>query len=136
MDTTQLFQDEENTNYTQFREYPLSGPILEKLRNGTICFLEQRRLDNYNEKLPWADGVYSVIPPLVLLLGAWIYLATKRKWAECFLILCSVIKVPLVFLTAPSRLFMYYYPVYLFGYCVIFYLLFRRMTVGNHKERM
>ncbi|MCR5282015.1 MAG: hypothetical protein K6E18_01485 [Lachnospiraceae bacterium] len=134
MDTTQLFRDTENANYRQFRTYPLSGPILEQVRTAAVCFLEQRRPGRYNEKLPWADAVYSVIPPLVLAALLWILLAGRKKWAACFWILCSVIKVPLVFLTAPSRLFMYYYPVYLFGYCVIFYVIFRRFCVGGERK--
>ena len=136
MNTTQLTTDQENENYRQFASYPLSKPLSVSLRNAVVCFLEQRVQGDYETKYPWANAVYSVILPLVLLAAALIALAWKRKGAECFVLVCSLIKVPLVFLTAPSRLFMYYYPVFLFGYCVVFYLLFRFLSAGKGQERV
>ena len=58
-------------------------------------------------------GMALLVKPNVLLLAV-----------PLFLLLTALVKVPLVFLTAPSRLFMYYYSVYLIGYAVLFYSAF------------
>jgi hypothetical protein len=81
-------------------------------------------MDSYEEKLPIADVVYSAIPAIVIILIAFVILLAKRKWKELFLVTGVLVKVPLVFLTAPSKLFMYYYSVYLFGYFLLFYALY------------
>ena len=125
MDTTLLHTDMENPNHRQFATYPLSTPISEEVRNGVICLLELRRRGNYSEKLWAADPVYSSNLPIVILALCLVVCLVRRRWMESALLLCSLVKVPLVFLTAPSRLFMYYYPVYLVGYCVLFYILYQ-----------
>jgi hypothetical protein len=122
--TTELFTAEGVANYDTFRTYPLTAPLSDGLRTSVIKILELRSMDSYEEKLPIADVVYSAIPAIVIILIAFVILIAKRKWKELFLVMCVLVKVPLVFLTAPSKLFMYYYSVYLFGYFLLFYVLY------------
>ncbi len=129
--TTELFTKEEVVNYKTFREYPLSKPINDKIRTSVIKMMELRDRNDYHEKLWVTDFVYSAIPAIVVLAIASVILLAKRKWAHLVLMLTVLAKVPLVFLTAPSRLFMYYYSVYLFGYCVLFYMVY---TMFRGKE--
>lgn len=121
--TTLLFSEEGVPNYEAFREYPLSGPVSDKVRTCVIKILELRSADNYDVKLAIADYVYSPIPSILILAFVAILLVLKRKWTMLALVLSLLVKVPLIFLTAPSRLFMYYYSVYLFGYCALFYFI-------------
>ena len=123
--TTQLFTRDNVPNYETFREYPLSRPINNDLRTSVIKMLEFRSSDAYDTKLKVADAVYSVIPAVIILIVASVILLFKKRWTSLLLLLTVLAKVPLVFLTAPSRLFMYYYSVYLFGYCVLFYIIYR-----------
>lgn len=122
--TTLLFSAEGVPNYEAFREYPLSGPVSDRLRTSVIKILELRSSDNYDVKLAITDYVYSPIPSILFLAVVAVLLALKRKWTTLALVLSLSVKVPLIFLTAPSRLFMYYYSVYLFGYCVLFYAIY------------
>lgn len=122
--TTELFTKENVPNYEVFKTYPLSLPIDNKIRTDVIECLELRDGNRYDIKLAGADFVYSAIPAIVVLLVTSVILLAKRKWFYLLLLLTVLVKVPLVFLTAPSRLFMYYYSVYLFGYCVLFYIIY------------
>lgn len=122
--TTELFTKENVPNYEVFRTYPLSQPINDKIRTGVIKILELRAEEDYDIKLAVTDFVYSSVPAICILIIASVILIMKRKWSVLLPLLTVSAKVPLVFLTAPSRLFMYYYSVYLFGYCVLFYMIY------------
>ena len=121
--TTELFT-ESVPNYITFRQYPLSSPISDKTRTAVIKGLELRTQKDYTQKLAVTDLVYSALPAVLILLVASVILLIRKKWLPLFLLLTALVKVPLVFLTAPSRLFMYYYSVYLIGYAVLFYSAF------------
>ena len=62
--------------------------------------------------------VYNVIIPIVLLFAIIICLIWQKRIQEAALLFLVWMKVPLIFLTAPERFFMYYYAVYLVGYVV------------------
>ena len=121
--TTELFT-EQVPNYVTFRQYPLSSTISDRTRTAVIKGLELRSQKDYTQKLAVTDLIYSAIPAVLILLVASVILLARKKWLPLFLLLTALVKVPLVFLTAPSRLFMYYYSVYLIGYAVLFYTLF------------
>ncbi len=132
--TTDLFTRDGVQNYETFKKYPFARPINNNLRTGVIKTLELRSIHNYNTKLAVTDFVYSAIPAVIILMIASVILLVKRKWTSLVLVLSVLVKVPLVFLTAPSRLFMYYYSVYLFGYCVLFYIIYQLCIMKRMKE--
>lgn len=135
--TTELFT-ESVPNYITFRQYPLSSPISDKTRTAVIKGLELRTQKDYTQKLAVTDLVYSALPAVLILLVASVILLIRKKWPPLFLLLTALVKVPLVFLTAPSRLFMYYYSVYLIGYAVLFYsafLLTQKKAKGSKTVR-
>lgn len=119
--TTELFTKEGNQNYDTFRTYPLSGPIHNETRTSVIKMLELRSAEDYNKTLTAYGIVYSHIIPIVLLVAAIIICLVKKRGIYSLLLLAPCCKVPLIFLTAPSRLFMYYYSVYLIGWVVAIY---------------
>lgn len=129
MDTTKLFSDAGNPNYTDFSGYPCSHPLSEELRNTVIRVLELRSGEDYEIKMGAADLVYSAYLPILVMAFTFVVLLFKRKWIESLILLSALAKVPLIFLTAPSRLFMYYYPAYLFGYFLLFYIFYIMMPV-------
>ncbi len=132
--TTELFTKENVPNYEAFRTYPLAKPLNNEIRTGVIKKLELRTKEDYDKKLAITDFVYSAIPAIGLLVIASVFLLIKRKWTMLLLLLTVAAKVPLVFLTAPSRLFMYYYSVYLFGYCVLFYIIYHFCITKTEKD--
>lgn len=120
--TTELFSAEGVPNYDTFAKYPGSKPVSEKLRNCVIQVLEWRSLKDYEYKKTGYGIVYSGLLPVCIILFVWLLSLLKRKWKAFFLLSLPLVKVPLVFLTAPSRLFMYYYPLYLIGYFLAVYV--------------
>lgn len=121
--TTELFSKEGVPNYETFRTYPLTKPLNETLRNRTICLMDWRNSSDYEQKKIGYSLVYGPFLPIVILLVSWAYFLLRKKWKQFFILSLPLIKVPLIMLTAPSRLFMYYYSLYLIGYVLLFYLL-------------
>lgn len=126
-DTTQLFTKENVPNYEVFRAYPLSKPISNHTRTSVIKMLEWRGT-TYEELRTGYGLVYSCIMPMILLTVFVIALLCKRKWQYACIICLPICKVPLVFLTAPSRLFMYYYSIYLIGWFLFFVWIFAKLS--------
>lgn len=120
--TTELFTKENVPNYETFRKLPMTAPVFQRLRNGVISVLELRETGNYHKKLSGYSFVYSALPSMVFQLVILLILLWKRKGGYALLLASHMAKIPLIFLTAPSRLFMYYYPVYLTGYVLTVFL--------------
>lgn len=121
--TTEIFEAEGVANYDVFRAYPGTAPINGDMRNAVIKMLEWRSMEDYETKKVGYFLVYGHIAPICILLLAWAVCLLRRKWHDLFLLSLPLVKVPLIFLTAPSRLFMYYYSLYLIGYFVLMYLI-------------
>jgi len=125
--TTELFDKEGVANYDTFRGYPLTKPVNKELRSRVICLLEWRHYPSYTDKKVGYSLIYSPILPIILLLLCWGYCLVRKKWPVFFILSLPLIKLPLILLTAPSRLFMYYYSLYLIGYVLFFYIIIRLM---------
>ena len=113
--TTEIYDTTNVANHEKFRNMFGNKPLNKELRSNVISVLEMRQLDNYDAKLSGYRLVYHVAIPFCLLLVILVGLLAKKKWKLALLLASHLCKVPLIFLTAPSRLFMYYYPVYLTG---------------------
>lgn len=134
--TTELFTAEGVVNYDTFRDYPGTAPVSGKMRNTLIKGLEWRSMEDYQIKKTGYSFVYGHIVPICILLFAWTACLVRRKWKAFFLLSLPLAKAPLIFLTAPSRLFMYYYSLYLMGYFLFLYLLltaFKKVEVPVKK---
>lgn len=121
--TTALFTKEDVPNYETFKQYPLSNPIHNATRTHVISFLECRSQSDYMEELKFYHICYSPLIPIAILLLGWAFCLCRKRWSEFFILSLPLVKIPLIFLTAPSRLFMYYYSLYLIGYFVLFLVL-------------
>lgn len=119
--TTELFVKNDVINYETFQSYPLSMPLSDDLRTVVIKTLEIRTQKNYQEKTWITNLIYSAVPSILILIIAGVVLLCRKRWVPLVILLTALMKVPLVFLTAPSKLFMYYYSVYLIGYVVLFF---------------
>lgn len=118
-DTTVLTTDMSVPNHVTFAKYPATSAFDDTLRADVIKTLEWRDASDYSIKKAGYSFVYGAILPIIVLVLAWAYCALRRKWAGFFLISLPLVKLPLIFLTAPSRLFMYYYGLYLLGYLIL-----------------
>lgn len=116
--TEDMFIEDTEQYYISFREnYNYTGE--HRLRRSIIKLLEFTDNENIH------NVVYSVVIPSVLLILICLVLLFKKKWGYFFI--CGEIcaKIPLIFLTAPSRLFMYYYSIYLAAAVLMAMLLVR-----------
>lgn len=122
MNTTSLFESQDVANYVEFREnYKGVRGISSKLRAAVLSILEVRSLDNYNQKGKAFFIIWSFLPQMAALIVAAIILLVKKQWSSLLVVLGVLAKVPLIFMTAPSLLFMYYYGIYLIGNVVLIY---------------
>lgn len=144
-DTTVLFETQEVENYIEFRTvYKGNRPLNAELRAGIISFLDCRVFGNYNEKNPFYDIVWNYIPQVIFLFVLLVVLLAKKQLGYAAAAAGVIGKVPLIFITAPSRLFMYYYSVYLIGsvaavFCFLLQISrYKRRTeyqVSGYRER-
>ncbi|MFA9375954.1 MAG: hypothetical protein ACERKZ_04280 [Lachnotalea sp.] len=106
-ETENLFADDAKDYYVNFREtYHYSSPFL---RSDTVKLLE------FTDHEFVHNIFYSFLPQALLLIGTCLVLLIKRNWGYFFICANVCAKIPLIFLTAPSRLFMYYYSIFLVG---------------------
>lgn len=132
--TTEIYDTTDVPNHERFRNMWGNQALNKELRKKVISILELRQKDNYDEKMPAYGLVYHVTIPLCFLLLLLIGLMVKKKWDLALLLAAHLCKVPLIFLTAPSRLFMYYYPVYLLGVVVVWILILVEGTTFFTKK--
>lgn len=117
---------------------PPSNPINAQLRKWVYCILEFRSFEDYDTQNVLARIVYNSIPPTILLAAAAVILLFKKKIIYLGCVLLVLVKVPLVFLTSPGTLFMYYYSPYLCGWALAFFagiLLWVRHRSGRGSWR-
>ena len=113
---------------------PPSPPLNQKLRYYVYAALECRSFEDFYTQVPAGVIVYSTIPPSLVLAVAVLWFLWKRKWVYAGCGALVALKVPLVFLTAPGTLFMYYYSPYLCGWILLFFvgiLWYRKKTDGR-----
>lgn len=102
-----------NSTYEKFNQYPLTKPLFLELRKKGIRWLESRDISNI-EKATATYGIYYNLIPifigLLILLG---FMIIRKSKLFTLYILGLLLKFLLIFVTAPAKLFMYYFPIYL-----------------------
>lgn len=116
--TTELFDVDGNELYDWFRTLNGAKPFDKEIRKKTISILELRKKEDYNQPVFGFNIVYNVLIPIVLMFIVIICSFMRKRISEAALLFVVWLKVPLIFLTAPERYFMYYYTIYLIGYVV------------------
>ena len=104
-----------------------------EVRKQVLSLLELNSFSNTSEKSGLYYLVYSFLPQLFVLLVAVICCLVRKQWCFLLVLLGVIGKVPLIFITAPSRLFMYYYGIYVIGTVVLIYGIF--WLYSRRKEK-
>lgn len=139
-DTRELYQSRDVMNFVEFREqYKGTHSISERVRYQVLSGLELWKLSEPSQKSVWFTYVYNFLPSLVVLMVAAICWLLRKRYGELLVLLGIMAKVPLIFLTAPSMLFMYYYGIYLAGvvgfvYGVIYYAKNAKKLSGSRNK--
>ncbi|MBR1522966.1 MAG: hypothetical protein IJ641_00770 [Lachnospiraceae bacterium] len=115
--------DEQNDNQREFVSWNavFNRPLSEGLRQRFILFLGALRED-FSERITYRL-VWDIIIPICVIVIAWIYLLAKRKWKLFIAMSAVVLRLPILFLTAPATWTMYYLSFYLIGYIVLVWLI-------------
>lgn len=122
-DSAYIFDEEQSSveSYKDFKSNKLTKPISSELRKKAILGLQCRLDKGY--RVYEVNGLYSVvynlIPSIIVLLVIAIISIFKKKYTIGFIVMINLIKVPLIFITAPAPLFMYYVPTYMYGYVML-----------------
>ena len=90
------------------------------LRNAVITFLACRKQGNYINTNVLYPIFYNSFWGLIGLIALMIYRLMKKEWFSACLVGSVILQVPIVFLFAPSHMFMYYMPFYLTSATLIF----------------
>ena len=122
-DSSELFDKDETGRYLQppyevFATYPLTRPVHAPLRKTFIRVLEGRAIANIHQAAPLYPVIYNVIAVWCLALLLLLQAILKRNWLLVMIHLGLQMKGILIFLTSPSKIFMYYFPFFL----VVLYL--------------
>lgn len=100
----------------------------EDLRNAVITFLACREQGYYINTNALYPIFYNSFWGLIGLIVLMIYRFIKKEWFSACLIGTVIIQVPIIFLLAPSNMFMYYMPFYLTSVILIF------LTIIEHSD--
>lgn len=103
------------------------------LRNAVITFLACREQGNYINTNALYPIFYNSFWGLIGLIVLMIYRLIKKEWFSACLIGTVIIQVPIVFLFAPSHMFMYYMPFYLTSATLIFLAFIEHMDLNIIK---
>ena len=103
------------------------------LRNAVITFLACREQGNYINTNAFYPIFYNSFWGLIGLLVLMILRFIKKDWFSACLIGTVILQVPIVFLFAPSNMFMYYMPFYLTSATLIFLTLIEKLDLYFFK---
>ena len=103
------------------------------LRNAVITFLACREQGNYIKTNALYPIFYNSFWGLIGLLVLMILRFIKKDWFSACLIGTVILQVPIVFLFAPSNMFMYYMPFYLTSATLIFLTLIEKLDLYFFK---
>jgi len=107
--------------HSSFAKYPFNKPINTKLRNDYYTLICCRDSPSSFEKpTKWLPVFWNNIPPILFLILVTIGLFFTKYRNFGLIVALPLIKLPLIFLTAPAPFFMYYFSLYLIGYMGIF----------------
>lgn len=110
----------------------LSKPININIKTNATRFLLM--IDNNNHNTILSKFIWSVIPTIFMLLIATIYLLFNKSYYWVLIVCIILARVPLLFITAPASLFMYYLPVYMSGNFIIALLLILHLDKNSYKK--
>lgn len=78
---------------------------------------------------------WNLFIPFSLILICLIYKIIKKDWFMVFLILTVVVRIPIVFLTAPAEYFMYYLSAYLCTYILASIIIIEKIINKKNKKK-
>lgn len=95
--------------------YKFNVPINVSLRSGLLKILECKKLEDSKLTTIWTPVFYNCIPCAIMLFSVFLYGIIRRKKLWILISVIPIIKMFLIFITAPINAFMYYLPVYVVG---------------------
>lgn len=122
--TRKLFSPDNKSRASKiFREakWPLISPIYENTR---VIILDMLSLEYNGKPIPFLYQLFwSPLLPIIVLLFSTMLFFLKKEWFLFFIFLAVALRIPIVILTEPAPVMMYYLSFYMCGYLLLLYLL-------------
>lgn len=118
-----FFSDNKSLASKIFREatWPLNSPIYENTR---IMILDMLSLEYNGKPIPFLYQLFwSPLLPIIVLLFSTLLIFFKKEWFLFFIFLTVTLRIPIVILTEPAPVMMYYLSFYMCGYLLLLYSL-------------
>lgn len=112
----------------------LSKPINYNFRNNVIHLLKGTVSTNSYEMSFLGQIIWNFLPSILIIIIFIIYMLIFKKDMIGILLLCPLIKIPLIFITAPANYFFYYFTVYIFGILLLGYVIINLLELRSVKN--
>lgn len=137
--TTEIYDSNINNTSTGRYEYfkknfIINEPLNAELRKNVISILEGRQLDNYYRTTKLYPIIHNLFIPGVLLFSMFIISILKKNILNILITLCLIIQSGIVFFSAPSAHFMYYFPMYLIVYFFSLVIIIRKYLYNKQEK--
>lgn len=116
---------------TQEKGWIANSPVFKNIRKNFIYLLGMKKKDRSNI-LVFQKVIWNACIPLITLLYVWFKLLIKRKWYLWGVCTAVLIRVPVVILTEPAPMIMYFLSFYFLGYVCLVYML---LTGWSNRDR-
>ncbi|WWR19204.1 hypothetical protein V1226_22550 [Lachnospiraceae bacterium JLR.KK009] len=116
---------------TQDKGWIANSPVFKNIRKCFIYLLGMEKMDGSGSGV-WKRLIWNAFIPLVILVYGWFKLLIKRKWYLWGICTAVLIRVPVVILTAPTSMIMYFLSFYFLGYVCLVYML---LTGWSNRNR-
>lgn len=134
---TMRLYDSEDLDYGKIKKEPffkLFIPVNANIRKNAISFIE--RLDFNKKRLKYCSLLYNLLLPTIIMVLVMFLSFVFKRYAVCFVCALILFHTLMVFLTAPTPLFMYYFYLYLCSFVfaamlIIFLINKHRMKFGD-----
>ncbi len=136
LNSSEVFDDPViNDSYRVFREnYKFNFPINKDVRKYAINLLEGRNINDYYKTTILYLVMYNLIIPIVAIVIGFAISLFKRKILDVCIGIPILCQLGVMFLAAPGKYFMYYFPYYLIGYFFIAIVIINKFNIGKNSD--
>lgn len=132
--STKIFDSKNNWSHRAFSSIktPFKYSAFPKIRSKLIKFMGMEKKGKAIQ--PFHAMEWNIVIPMLALVLIWGRYLVSKKWTLAILSSFLIVKIPIIFLTAPSSWFMYYLSFYLSGYLVIVYCILHKINIKKVEK--
>ena len=120
--------DFSNQRMVEINSNPLNANISSKLRANVMLFCEGRDIHDSSVVTIREKLFYNLIPGILFLLLLWVYLLKRKQYMMFSIVTLFLLRLPIVFISAPFAIFHYYMRFFVVGNAIPFFFLVRYLS--------